>query len=201
LSIRPDKFGDMRSAELELALKALGETLATRGLTARLAVVGGGALLLIGELERPTRDLDVVAQLDEQGYLPADPLPSGLNAAVADVGRALGLDEDWLNPGPTALLQLGLPDGFAERTEVRRYGSLELHLASRHDQIHFKLYAAVDQGPSSKHTSDLAELEPTRDELLTAAQWARTHEPSEALRAELIRALAHFGIKAAHEHL
>jgi hypothetical protein len=189
----------MRQLDLDRALHALGETLAARDLQARLAVVGGGALLLIGEITRPTRDLDVVAQLDETGYAPAAPLPTELTAAVADVASALGLDDDWLNPGPTPLLELGLPEGFAERTSVRRYGALELHLASRRDQIHLKLYAAVDQGPASKHLADLEMLDPTREELLAAAMWTRTHDPSEAFRDELTRALAHFDLEVTDE--
>lgn len=41
----------------------------------------------------------------------------------------------WVNPGPTDL-------------QRRDYGgALTVYFASRHDQIHFKLYALVDQGP------------------------------------------------------
>jgi len=47
-------------SSLEQALKALGELLDSRGLEYRLAAVGGGAMLLLGLLDRPTNDLDVV---------------------------------------------------------------------------------------------------------------------------------------------
>lgn len=147
----------------EQALKALGELLDSRGLEYRLAAVGGGAMLLLGLLDRPTNDLDVVTQADESGAaVSADPLASPLREAITDVARAFDLPEDWLNPGPAALLELGLPPGFADRAHVRRYGALEIRLADRVDQIHFKLYASVDQGPESKHFADLEALEPRR---------------------------------------
>lgn len=91
-------------------------------------------------------------------------------------------------------MDLGLPVGFSGRLETRRYGGLTLHLASRRDQIAFKLYAAVDQGPGSKHVEDLRALAPTPEELVHAARWARTHDPSEGFRSELRAALRHFGI-------
>jgi hypothetical protein len=180
---------------LETALEALGELLDSRGLEYRLAVVGGGAMLLLGLIERPTADLDVVAHVDDAGYRAADPLPTALEEAIADVARALGLPKDWLNPGPTSLLDLGLPPGFDDRAHVRRYSSLGILLADRLDQIHFKLYATVDQGPKSKHFADLQALRPTRDELLNAARWARTHDPSEEFRSELKGALESLGVE------
>ena len=183
-------------SSLEQALEALGELLESRGLEYRLAAVGGGAMLLLGLIERASNDLDVVAQIDEIGTVTADPLAPPLLEAITDVARALGLPRDWLNTGPAALLDLGLPPGFADRAHVRRYASLELRLADRVDQIHFKLYAAVDQGLTSKHFADLRALVPTRQELLSAARWARTHDPSEGFRGDLEAALAAFGVRA-----
>ncbi len=103
---------------------------------------------------------------------------------------ALDLPEDWLNPGPADLLDLGLPAGFSDRVEIRRYGALTVRLAARVDQVAFQLYAAVDQGPDSKHFADLKRLAPTPDELLAAARWTRTHDPSEGFRTMLHQALS-----------
>jgi hypothetical protein len=50
-----------------------------------------------------------------------------------------------------------------------------VHFASRFDQIHFKLYAAVDQG-AGRHEADLRALGPTTDQLLTVARWTRLQD-------------------------
>jgi hypothetical protein len=74
-----------------------------------------------------------------------DPAPR-LLAAVDRVARDFDVPSDWLNSGPAELLRLGLPTGFEDPWETRSYGeSLRVRWASRFDQIHFKLYAAVDQ--------------------------------------------------------
>ena len=170
-------------ASLERALQTLGEVLAARGEQHDLAVVGGGALLILGLIARPTRDLDVVARIDEEQWSRAEPFPPALSEAVRDVAGALDL------------IDLGLPEGFAERTMVRRYGTLTVRFAARVDQIAFKLYAAVDQGPDSKHFADLEKLAPTSDELLAAARWARTHDPSDGFRSMLHQALRALGVE------
>jgi hypothetical protein len=80
---------------------------------------------------------------------------------------------------------------------IRDYGpALRVRFASRFDQIHLKLYAMVDQGPG-KHESDLKVVEPTESELLAAARWSRTHDPSDGYRAMLVQALNHLGIQDA----
>lgn len=180
---------------LKEALGTLGEVLQARGLAYEIVAVGGSGLMLLGLVTRPTRDLDALALVEDGVYVSADPLPSPLAEAIVSVGRALGLAEDWLNPGPTELLCFGLPEGFEERVERRRYDGLTLQVAGRFDQICFKLYAAVDQGPGSKHMADLRLLTPTQDELLTAARWSRTHDPSDGYRGELRAALIALGVE------
>ncbi len=173
----------------------LGELLADRDAVHDLAVVGGGALLLTGHIDRPTKDLDVVARIVDGGWTLAEPMPSDLDEAVRDVASALDLAPDWLNPGPTSLFDAGLPDGFASRAEVRRYGSLTVRLAARVDQIALKLYAAADDWPmKGKHLQDLQALHPTATELLDAAGWCTTHDPSEGFRdVQLAPVLGLFG--------
>jgi hypothetical protein len=180
-------------------LQALGDVLEARGLTYELVVVGGSSLLLLGLLDRPTRDLDALAIVEDGAYVRAEPFPLPLAQAVASVGRAFRLSDDWLNPGPTDLLRFGLPEGFRERTTLRRFGALTLHIAGRFDQVCFKLYAAVDQGPGSKHAADLRALRPSRDELLAAGRWSRTHDPSDGYRQALVELLAAFDVEAADE--
>lgn len=182
------------STTLPRALTMLGEVLESRGHTYEVVAVGGSALVLLGYVHRATRDVDLIALVERGSLAPASPLPAPLAEAVVDVARALALPTDWLNAGPASALQLGLPDGFMHRLESRRYGALVLHLAGRRDLIALKLYAAVDQGPRSRHTTDLQALAPTREELLAAAKWTRTHDPSEGFRSQLVQALAFFGV-------
>lgn len=106
-----------------------------------------------------------------------------------------GAADRLLNPGPTDLLEFGLPEGFIDRLECRDYGdSLTVYFASRYDQIHFKLYALVDQGPG-KHETDLRALSPTEGELLAAARWSRRHDPSKGYEQVLREVLAHMGVR------
>lgn len=185
----------MEQDRLEEALGTLGELLAERGQRVGLLVIGGSSLLLLGYIERPTADVDVVGLVEPPGYVEADVLPPFLADAVIEVGRALGIGDRWLNAGPTGLIDLGLPEGTADRVTVRRYGSLEIHLPAREDLICFKLYALVDQGPRSKHMGDLRALGPSRDELVSAARWTRTHDPSEGFLSELRGTLALFDVE------
>jgi len=174
-------------------LAALSEQLAANGQRYELVVVGGSALLALGLVERTTKDVDVVA-LRQAGVLSkADPLPPELISARNRVASDFGLSEDWLNSGPADLMDFGLPEGFLER--VRRWdlgAGLTVHFASRLDQIHLKLYALVDQG-LGKHEGDLRALTPSREELIQAARWTRSHDPSPGFREMLERALHYLG--------
>jgi len=176
------------------ALDALSQTLEARGLRYELVAVGGTSLLLLGLIDRPTRDLDVVATVEAGTYCALRELPPPLAEAVRDVGDVMGIGPNWLNSGPAPLLDFGLPEGFAERAEVRRYGALTLDLASRVDQIFLKLYAAADQGLTSKHMADLRGLTPTGGELVAAARWTRTHDPSPGFAQELRMVLRALGV-------
>jgi hypothetical protein len=186
---------------LEELLGALGQFLEERGVAYALITVGGGSLLLQRLSVRPTRDLDVIAVRDGKAFRKAEVLPAPLLEAARDVGIAAGVGENWLNTGPADLMDFGLPAGFEERAEVRRFGSLTLHIASRLDQICFKLYAAVDQAPASKHLDDLRLLEPTREELVVAARWSMSHDPSEGYRGQLLALLRMLGVSNADGQL
>ncbi len=178
-------------------LSALGEQLDATQAHLEIVVIGGSALLALGLIERTTRDVDLVALLEDGGLVDPKPLPEALLAARGRVAADFGLDEEWLNAAPSALLDFGLPQGFVARLESRRYSpSLTVHLASRFDQIHFKLYALVDQGPG-KHDADLQALAPTRNELLQAARWSITHDPSDGFRQQLLAVLEYLGVEDA----
>lgn len=178
-------------------LLALDEQLTARGEHHELVVIGGAALLALGRADRVTRDIDVVALRQGDVLLAPEPFPVPLSDARDRVAADFQLSASWLNAGLGSLVRDGLPDGFVARLETRTYGAgLTVHFASRLDQIHFKLYAAVDQGPG-KHESDLRALEPTRDELIAAALWTRTLDPSPGFEQVLRECLAHFGVQDA----
>jgi hypothetical protein len=134
----------------EPGLDALGQILEEQGLAADLVVIGAGALLLRGEIVRPTGDLDVVARVENGELEASQPFPEPLVRAVRRVGAALGLpyvprdEKDWLNAGPSYLTTIGLPQGFEDRLTLRTYGSLTIRIAARIDLIAFKFFAASD---------------------------------------------------------
>jgi hypothetical protein len=178
-------------------LSALGEQLASLGAAYEIVVVGGSALLALGLVDRPTKDVDLVALREGDTVRSAHPLPADLITARDRVARDFALPVSWLNDGPADLVRFGLPEGFLDRAERRHYGrSLTVLFASRFDQVHFKLYATVDQGPG-KHETDLRALEPTEQELITAARWSMTHDPSEGYRSQLVQVLRSLGVEDA----
>ncbi len=165
-----------------------------------LVVCGGAALFAMRWMTRSvTKDVDVLAILDRgpsgvSQLRKSRPLPQALLEQARLVGDDFGLPADWLNPGPTDLLDAGLPAGFEERLHVVRYGpALTVHFADRADQICFKLYASADQGPDSRHVGDLRALGPDAREMEVAARWAMTQDPSEAFKAILLDCLSRLG--------
>ncbi len=180
---------------LNEALSALGELLGFAGASVHLVVIGGSGLIAIEAVSRTPQDVDVVA-LEVAGVLvSADPLPAPVITAAATVSRDLGLEPGWLNPGPTSLLRLGLPDGFIDRVVTRDYGAaLQVSFAARIDQIFFKLYAAADRR-EPRDFADLQLLAPTAAELYGAARWARTHNTPGPFDDALARALGDLGVE------
>jgi Nucleotidyltransferase of unknown function (DUF6036) len=106
---------------LDGILGALAEQLGSLGTRQEIVVVGGSALVALGLVRRATKDVDVVAIAENGQLRSAEPLPELLLVARDRVTRDFGLDENWLNAGPTELLMWGLPDGFQARVVTRRY--------------------------------------------------------------------------------
>jgi hypothetical protein len=181
------------SDSFEGPLGGLGELLRDRGLRYELLAIGGGALQLLGLITRPTHDIDVIGLVAQADVVSVGTLPGPLQQAVEDTATVFRLPTTWFNAGPRSLTDLGLPEGILERAHRREWGGLVLHIADRRDQIFFKLYAAVDQGPRSKHFDDLRRLKPSSAELRAAAAWTRSHDPSEAFNTELQGALRDLG--------
>jgi hypothetical protein len=179
---------------LDLLFGALADQLQALGGQIEIVVIGGSALTALGLVKRATRDVDLLAIANAGELRLAEPLPQKLLAARAAVAADYGLDENWLNAGPTNLLKWGLPEAFMSRVVTRSYGgALVVHFAGRFDQIHFKLFAMVDQG-GGRHEADLRALSPTRGELVAAARWSVTQDPSPGYRAVLQDALHVLGV-------
>lgn len=176
---------EINCASLEEALTVLGQLLADRGYYYEVVAIGGGSLLLLKQIERTTKDLDLVALVENHEFISADPLPKSLFQAAQEVGKTLELGKDWLNSGPASLLDMGLPPGFMSRMHTRHFQGLTVHLADRFDQICFKLYASVDQGSRSKHFVDLITLKPSAEELSQAKSWCISHDVSETFASEI----------------
>lgn len=154
---------NLNKDRIQQALKLLNDRLMRNGAPPTGIVVCGGAALIVCDLhQRTTTDVDIVALADDARTLFAPaPLPANLLQAAKEVALTLRLPTDWLNNGPSrgegGLFQMGLPEGFADRLHVQPYGShLTVYYIDRIDQIHFKLYAAVDRG--GYHTNDLEML-------------------------------------------
>ena len=165
-----------------------------------LVVCGGSALNVLDIARRTTRDVDVLALVEEtpEGIqLRYDRLlPKAFRGFVADVGRDLGLPEDWLNMGPKDVLQVyGTPSGMTERWERREYGpSLTVYFVSRLDQVHFKLLAAADPKAEPRHLEDLVErIRPTSDEVRRAVEWLLGRETSSWFRGNVKQAVEALG--------
>ena len=185
--------------DVETILSALGEQFEeTASKPLELLVCGGSALNVLGLVQRATKDVDVLAYVNrntagEVSFISADPLNENLITASKKVARDFNLTENWLNAGPASDTDLGLPDGILKRVKTRQYGQkLTIHFMGRYDQIHFKLYAAVDQG-AGKHFDDLLALNPTPDELEQAARWSMTHVVSKGYLQVLKGLLNHMG--------
>lgn len=188
--------------QLNQAFSLMGEYLEDEGFDrCHLVVCGGAALIACHLVARTTADVDVVALMNHQSELVSpDPLPDEIINGAEFVRRTLvqiDLPADWLNNGssrhPGGLFQTGLPEGILARLKKQDFGNkLSVYFVSRYDQIHLKLYAAVDSGPG-RHVDDLLKLKPLEAELEAAAHWALSHDVSDGFRTMLISMLKQLG--------
>lgn len=185
--------------DTEDLIRALSSELERSGAAPfELCVIGGTALAMLGLVDRPTKDIDVVALGDSSsGVLvlrKAKPLPEELLAAVQAVAIQFVVEPGWLNGGPSDLIDWGLPEGFEERLVAVDYGrALRIHFASRLDQICLKTYAAADV--AGRHLTDLIALAPAEDEMDLALRWAVSQDPSGGFRIQLAGLADYLGVR------
>ncbi|MBU4176008.1 MAG: hypothetical protein KKB90_02935 [Actinobacteria bacterium] len=164
----------MEHKNIDVYLTALGDILDTEEAEpVRLFICGSVALMMQGLVKRDrTRDVDCagfVEIVDGSLMIERPVLGQPLRNAIQRVARAYSLPETWLSFRSRMLLDNGLPDGLAERLQERQYGErLTIMLASRRDMVFFKLKAAIAR---DKDLPDLLDMEPTDEELSSAAAW------------------------------
>lgn len=124
-----------------VTIEAFDRHLARLELRFEGVVIGGSALVLLGVIQRLTRDVDILA--------PA--LPEAITTAARDFARrqrqeGVDLIDDWLNNGPTQLGDV-LPAAWSERVvRVFEGEALVLSTLGRPDLLKSKLFALCDRG-------------------------------------------------------
>lgn len=187
----------MDHGDINQYLSALEAQLATESKDEFEIVVCGGAALSFLELsDRPTKDIDVLsfAETDRSGLVVIiSEDPSDLFWIAADkVAFDYGLPSDWINLGPAAQVETGLPVGLNSRLVTKKYGDyLIVHYVSRFDLIFLKLYAAVDT--AGRHLEDLIAMQPSGAEIKAAADWCLEQDVSIPFREELAQMLRGLG--------
>jgi hypothetical protein len=85
---------NLDQTNIEKALTTLGAVLASRGFTYELVVVGGSALMMLGVISRPTKDIDVVALVQAAAWAEShDPSPA-FHSLAKQALAAFGIGED-----------------------------------------------------------------------------------------------------------
>ena len=127
-----------------------------------------------------------------------------LLGALTDQLQVLGSRVEIVVIGGSALTALGLVRratrdvdllAIADNGELRLAEPLpEALLAARAAvAADFKLFAMVDQG-GGRHEADLRALNPAQGELIAAARWSITQDPSPGYRSVLMDALRVLGV-------
>jgi hypothetical protein len=186
---------------IEEALKRLNARMVYAGMEpVELVSCGGASLNLMGWVSRSTSDVEIIcaAAVDANGkvvLLPGIPFSPKFTELIAEVGHELGIKEEWLNFGPAPLFEFGLPSGLEDRLKRQSFGPcLALHMVGRLDQIHLKIFAAMDPNTRIEtHLGDLLDLEPTEEEAKAAVDWLLTRKTSRDFRRKLKQILDRIG--------
>jgi hypothetical protein len=171
-------------------IEAFDRHLASLGLDFEAVVIGASALVLMGIVQRMTRDVDILA--------PA--IPEAICVAARDFAvqqRQVGADlsDDWLNNGP---MQLGtvLPVGWRERVEQIFEGqALILSTLGRPDLLKTKLFALCDRGTD---LPDCIALAPTAEELVECLPWLELQDGNELWPDHVRATLADLATRLGH---
>jgi len=160
------------------------------GLRFEAVLIGGSALGLMGIIQRPTRDFDILVP----------ELPPEIASAARDFAKAQGeagvdLQDDWLNNGPMQLAD-ALPAGWRDRVQRIFEGQvLVLSTLGRSDLLRSKLFALCDRGTD---LPDCVALAPTPDELAECVPWLEKQDGNELWPAHVHETLAELAQRLGH---
>jgi len=172
---------DLNKTKILENLEVLSEWLSVKypDDTFELVIVGGAAMAL-DEFKDQTRDIDLL--------LP-EILPAALKEGIAHVSRAKRLPPEWINTNAANILKKlkptkGLPEYFNEISRMIDIGdNLKITLIGRQALIGMKLLAST---PSyTKHTDDIRNLNPRKEEIEEAVQFVLSIDNDELRKEDL----------------
>jgi hypothetical protein len=152
-------------------LAAFDKFLEERDLRFRGTVIGGAALIMMGIIDRATKDVDCLE--------PA--LPNNIKDAAREFGaRYKGpgapLHDEWLNNGPESLIR-DLPKGWEKRRiSLFKGRRLKLLTLGRIDLLRAKIFAFCDR---QQDYQDCLAMKPTARELRTVYPWLKDRDLNE----------------------
>lgn len=163
-----------------------------RGLGLRFegVVIGGSALGLMGIIQRPTRDFDILV-----AALPPAIAAAARLFALAQRESGTDLFDDWLNNGPMQLADV-LPAGWRARVQLIFEGkSLVLSTLGRPDLLKSKLFALCDRGTD---LFDCIALAPMPEELAECLPWLEQQDGNGLWPAHVIATVADLAQRLGH---
>ena len=139
-----------------------------------LVICGAMVLLMQGVIDRPTRDIDGLGLVKEEGgslVLTKPLMGDEFNAAVERVGNLYGEGKHWISMAAIILHDdTDLPPDIVERAELRRFGKhLTVRLCSRQHMVSLKMWSAIDRGEPD--IGDLVKMQVSEMEARAAAAW------------------------------
>ncbi len=171
-------------------IKAFDAWLAARSLQLDATLVGGSALALLGVIDRPTRDFDI---LDPE--LPVEVAAAAAEFAIHIAREGIELGADWLNNGPIQLAAI-LPAGWQHRLRQVFVGeAVTLTTLGRDDLLKTKLFALCDRGTD---LLDCVALAPSAAELDAATRWVAGRDTHTGWSDHVHAALADLAQRLGH---
>jgi hypothetical protein len=143
-------------------------------------IVAGGSAMTLNGFKDQTTDIDL---------LRPEILPSSLKNGIAHIGRVRRLGPEWLNTRLANMLSKvkgtkKLPEYFFEISRVIKVAdNLEIGLIGRQALISLKMYASTPA--FSKHTVDIKNLVPGREEISEAVRFVMSMDNTNSRKDDL----------------